>query len=58
MPWDPDELAAAQAAWDDWPDDGSRCAVGDKPPRPAMDDEVPEGMDPDEFYGRTAQGGG
>ena len=44
------ELEDAQAEWDAWPDDGSRCAVGDKPPRPETGDEAPAGMTLAEFY--------
>jgi len=48
----PEELADAQAAWDAWPDDGSQCAIGDKPPRPTATDHVPEGMTEAEFEAR------
>lgn len=47
-------LEELQAEWDAWPDDGSRCAVGDKPPRPTAEDDVPEGMTRDQLYGTPA----
>lgn len=56
MSWpDPEgnTLQDVQDAWDAQPDDGECCDVGDKPPRPVLDDHVPTGMTLQELNGQA-----
>ncbi len=52
---DPDgnTLEDCQAMWDAWPDDGSQCPIGEKPPRPTADADLPPGMTRSEFFNQA-----